>query len=673
MSNCWPNFSQYNAALYRPEQGLIPAELKEAKVARNGYGIPDPLSGGVAYIYKLTLPGGQPIALRLFMREDPVRDTRLPWVLNRLAEVRKRNSLLNFGLLHSKWIEQCVKTSVRVVPAVVMEWSLGLTVSEWLRHHRGNKQAILALQDQFFQLLNQMEKEGIAHGDLQVGNILVEKNSRPVLVDYDGIAFFEETEKSPNQGGHPNFQHPKRFGQSLSNTILDRFSALSIDLGLEAWAYCSTEPWFENLVLDGDTLYFSRSDYEDPESSEAFTRLKGVPQLKEKVLLFESICKGSVLEVPTLADFRKAVATAIMGVIKASLLESEAEIGATLGQEGSIAALEGAEGLAAVETQKTQEEVEIGEAAEEVSGIPTPKKTRPDRPTPQKRKKAYPPYVSTFPLFSALDVDALLDRVGEMVEVIGKVTEIFEGETKYGDPYIFVNFMDWREPKIFHLVAWSEDLDSLEDPPDISWKGKWIHITGLVDEPYYKKLWQEGGKDQIRLSVRIRNNRQYRFLSETEARRRLKASISKEYPVNVSVKPSSPRGSTLSRDQIWKSLASRTPNTLPSTGDTRQENSPFPLQTLAREPMYLGSPNSSLPARTFPSPNQEILKQLGTVESKITTPLSSPSDSTPTSFHSSFFSSNTEPPQQPSQSESSLGWLFWVVLGVIAFLYLLSQ
>ena len=49
---------------------------------------------------------------------------------------------------------------------------------------------------------------GIAHNDLQHGNVMVQADGRIRLVDYDGI--FLPGLSPPDEKGHSNYQHPLR-------------------------------------------------------------------------------------------------------------------------------------------------------------------------------------------------------------------------------------------------------------------------------------------------------------------------------------------------------------------------------------------------------------------------------------------------------------------------------
>jgi len=102
------------------------------------------------------------------------------------------------------------------------------------------------------------------------------------------------------------------------------------------------------------------------------------------------------------------------------------------------------------------------------------------------------------------------------VELVGRVVSVKEGRTKYGKPYAFVNFSDWRADGI-KLIYWSEGLEAVgSSAPDDSWVGRWLSATGLVDEPYENLRF---GTTQY--SVTILSGSQVRLLDEAEAKRRL--------------------------------------------------------------------------------------------------------------------------------------------------------
>lgn len=644
MKGNWPRFSEYNAAFHHPETGLIPLELKHARVERNGFGSPDPLSGGFAYIYRLTLPDGSQKAVRVFIQEDPVRDVRIPWVLRRLEELKLKHPALQDVFLPCRWIDPCVHTVSGDVPALVMDWSAGQTLAEWLRKHQGDSGSIQNFREQFFRMMELLEKAGIAHGDLQVGNILVNQMGHPVLVDYDGVAFFDEDHPPPIQGGHPNFQHPYR-PANLPSSQLDRFPAITIDLGLAAWCLFSGASWFLSLVADSDRLYFSRSDFLDPAHSEAFGRLVDHPVLATAARELEALCKANPETVPSLTEFRSR---AFPSEVEAAGTEAPA-----ITEEGMPSAAPAVQGFEDKDVQNAVPLSERGQKGEAKRGRKRPK-----------WEEKETEYVPVFPLYSALDVEDLRGRVGEMIEVIGKITEIHEGETKYGDPYVFVNFMDWRESLVFHLVAWSEDLDELTNPPDEDWVGKWIQVTGLLEEPYVRKRYNRPWEEQVRYSIRLRQDHQFRFLSPQKARSRLRAAQKTTHlsveTLQISDRSSSPSISTFNSFVEGTSMSPSTPTSTSSSYFL--SHSPVSLETDSRVPS-----------------NQELLKQLRNLASSSSSsnlpsgPGTGPSASSPLSKgqYPSTYGTNSKG-KAPSDTDSKYPWILWLIL-IGLFLYLLSS
>ncbi len=83
----------------------------------------------------------------------------------------------------------------------------------------------------------------------------------------------------------------------------------------------------------------------------------------------------------------------------------------------------------------------------------------------------------------------LLQKLGKVVQVVGKVQEVFEGKTKDGHPHIFLNVGNWRT-KCFTVVLWGEAYDELIKN-DISskalYEGKWISVRGVLTS-YRRRL-----------------------------------------------------------------------------------------------------------------------------------------------------------------------------------------
>jgi serine/threonine protein kinase len=204
---------------------------------------------------------------------------------------------------------------------------------------------------------------------------------------------------------------------------------------------------------DADAFLFRANDFNDPSQSKIFQKLCTLPKFSNYAERFAAICGNSFAYIPSLDDFIS--------------------------------------GKAAFQT-------------------PTAIKTS----TVQRARKAY---ISAYPVLDASNYELCFNHVGDMVELVGKVFKVKNGIDKNGNPYIFINFGDWRKETV-KINIWSEMLAKITQKPDNSWTGRWIYVSGLMDAPHHS---QEYG--YTHLSVTISQDNQLHFLSEDEAKYRLGA------------------------------------------------------------------------------------------------------------------------------------------------------
>ena len=137
-----------------------------------------------------------------------------------------------------------------------------------------------------------------------------------------------------------------------------------------------------------------------------------------------------------------------------------------------------------------------------------------------KTKTSIVQYLSAYQVLNAKEYSTCLKYVGDKVELIGQIYEVKQATTRYGKPYVFINFGNWQG-NIVKISIWSEGLAVLQNKPDQSWKGKWISITGLL-EPPYKGTYK--GKGYSHIAISITKNNQLQVISDSEAKYRLSGS-----------------------------------------------------------------------------------------------------------------------------------------------------
>jgi hypothetical protein len=219
-------------------------------------------------------------------------------------------------------------------------------------------------------------------------------------------------------------------------------------------------------------------------------------------------------------------------------------------------------------------------AGKNIPGAKTPIMTSP-APEAKPRVAAYIP---AYPVVDALNFSAALQRVGDRVELIGRIVEIRRGSRKRGkgrtEHYVFINFGSWRG-NIIKISIWSDGLAKLKEQPSKAWIGCWVSVTGLMDVPYESK--RDGYKH---LSITVQEDGQVQQLDETEAGFRV-ASISH---------------APLARDEASLSAATTATSAQQPLTTVKPKNSRPPEQMTARTQKRTGrQPVRRRPIRNPPS------------------------------------------------------------------------
>jgi hypothetical protein len=79
---------------------------------------------------------------------------------------------------------------------------------------------------------------------------------------------------------------------------------------------------------------------------------------------------------------------------------------------------------------------------------------------------------------------SILEHVGERVEVVGLITALRQGHTKFGAPYAMLNMGGSYPSHTFTVVLWSDTIRSLQaigtDPKD--YKNQWVSVIGVISQ-----------------------------------------------------------------------------------------------------------------------------------------------------------------------------------------------
>ncbi|OOG66717.1 hypothetical protein B0E45_26120 [Sinorhizobium sp. A49] len=254
-------------------------------------GLPVALGGGFALTYSATA-SGKKYAIRCFHKEAKGLETRY-------ADVAKALTGLTAPyFIGFEYQPSGVMVNGAKYPIVKMDWVEGDTLGSYLEDNYKDKTKLTWLAGEFDKLEQFLRSKGIAHGDLQNGNVLVGKDVK--LIDYDGLYVPAMARGQGTELGHKHFQHPKRTSTDFGPDM-DRFSFIVIDLSLRA---LMNDPKLFAKHSNGENIILTANDFLDPVKSTAFADLKAIPSLTAQAESLAKICLSDISKVPSLEDFR---------------------------------------------------------------------------------------------------------------------------------------------------------------------------------------------------------------------------------------------------------------------------------------------------------------------------------------------------------------------------------
>ena len=287
----WPGITDFSETIQNPRLCFKGTELEAGTVFANQRGMPLVFSGAFACVYSVEA-GGRKFAVRCFTREVKDQQTRY----NQLSEYLI--NVLPPSFVHFEYVEHGINLKGSWYPIVRMEWVEGESLSSFVGANIYDPGALRRVAAQWRGgPAASLRGLGIAHNDLQHGNVMVQADGRIRLVDYDGMFLPQfRGERSPELG-HKNFQHPLRTAEDY-DAYVDNFPSLVVYLSLLAIASDSSLWSFYN----DDNLIFTRNDFADPGQSPLFDLLKKshdqtVAKLAERL---EECCALPVEKVPDL-------------------------------------------------------------------------------------------------------------------------------------------------------------------------------------------------------------------------------------------------------------------------------------------------------------------------------------------------------------------------------------
>jgi len=287
-----PSLDLYNEAVQNPRVAFSDSQLRGGTVQTNGLGLPLALGGGFAITYNIRA-SGRTFAVRVFHKDSAGLESRYRSVSAELSRVASPY------FVQFEYQANGIIVNGSPYPIVKMEWAAGETLGSYLETRYSDRSSMQVLQRAFRELASHLRSRGIAHGDVQTGNVMVD-GSRIRLIDYDGMFVPGMSKGNGAEIGHRHFQHPARAAADFC-PAMDRFSFIAVDLTLSALAERSS--LFPKFATTGENILFTSNDFQDPGASPLFAELRAIPSLRKTADDFAAVCRGPVTSIPDLDDF----------------------------------------------------------------------------------------------------------------------------------------------------------------------------------------------------------------------------------------------------------------------------------------------------------------------------------------------------------------------------------
>lgn len=269
-------------------------------------------SGQFAYVYKLkSVQGDGDYAVRCFRGYLGDRDNRYRAIQQFLV----RNPIPY--LTDFTYTPQGILISGKRYPILFMKWLEGPTLDLYIEDMIERKDVLQHLAQEWLRLVATLNRAGIAHGDLQHGNVIVEHGNL-LLVDHDGMFVPDMEGWESCEVGHQHYQHPHRQSQHF-DAKLDNFSALVIYLSLISLVE-APELW---RSYHDENLLFSRPDFLSPGTSTLFAKIRGISEEHQRLAdALSTAAQGPPGAAPSLLDLVNLEST-LPAWMKAIDLETE--------------------------------------------------------------------------------------------------------------------------------------------------------------------------------------------------------------------------------------------------------------------------------------------------------------------------------------------------------------
>ena len=232
----WPTKDEYNLTIARWTQTLGDPDLRNGQLAQDQLGI---CRFGGANLYVCVYKIGNWM-VRCFC-SNPPHQTPVD-ICDRYRAIDqfcRMNAGRVSALIPVTYIEQGIRVGQRIFPIVKMPFLADcLPLGEFIMERYSERATMWRLSEAWLRMIREMEAAPIAHGDLDLTNVLVDERGSDLvlkLIDYDNVWIPALAGRTQTEFGHASFQHPNFLPPRPRPYTLemDRFSALVIYISLK--------------------------------------------------------------------------------------------------------------------------------------------------------------------------------------------------------------------------------------------------------------------------------------------------------------------------------------------------------------------------------------------------------------------------------------------------------
>ncbi|MCL1466632.1 hypothetical protein, partial [Argonema galeatum] len=273
----YPTISKYYSSIRHPQIAFKnidpilvagkPVEIPNSQGIKNLWSA----AGGFACVFKYeTFNPNKLWAVRCFLQSTSSVASHYSKVSSRI-----KNVFCSSYFVECDFKSQGIRVDGNLYPIVKMEWAEGKDLRTFIRDNLNNRSRLDLLAQAWINLSKDLVQAGIAHGDLQHGNILVDESNgvNLKLIDYDSLYFSLDGNSIDDEiKGIPDYQHPLRSALTKQCIEIDFFPQLVIYLSILAIAE-KPQLWNTYKLDNTERLLFSTVDFKNPDIAQVFNTL----------------------------------------------------------------------------------------------------------------------------------------------------------------------------------------------------------------------------------------------------------------------------------------------------------------------------------------------------------------------------------------------------------------